>query len=410
MRNWKKKEPPAVWLSHGFYYFKVTTTEGRKTISTGATNKREAEDYRDQWCRANLDVFNPKPEQPRGMKGRPRLLGQLLDLFLIPEANPAYLNAQIDGGHYSERRATAVARHARQASEAMGPHWRSVPLSKLTRQDMITIRAAIHKAYGNTHKANDVWRSFKAILAYGAEVGYMATNPSQGMKSVRVIEGKEKITLGYMDVRRIYATPELFDNETARDLFYVLATTGLRRGEVCALQGKQLKRVMMDGEEILCLNVNQAWKDDSFTKLGRPKWDLDRVIPLAPTTARILSKYIAGREDFLFPLKPRDIAAIFGTLSARIDPEMLDRPEALETLNPHALRHSLNTVLLEEESNPILVQEYMSWHHQEESKVQQGYTHIYIRGLLKISRKIESLYSGPANAPAPLDDGVITFD
>lgn len=410
MKTWKPRTA-SVYASHGYYYFKVTMPDGsRKTIPTGESSKALAEEYMHTWLKANEDDYNPHPEL-RAKKGVPRYVGELFNMFVKPEVNPKYLEAQsVKGLHYSDRRATAVARHARQALEAMGPYYRGISLAKVTRQDMAKIREAIRANYGARTRSDDIWSSVKSIMSYAADQGWVKTNPSVGMSGIKYIKGKGKIVLPYMDVRRIYARPELFDSEEQRDIFYLLATTGLRRAEFAALQGKQFKEARIDGKNVLCMNVCQAYKNDSFTKLGLPKWDIVRVIPLAETTANIMRKYIKGKEDFLFRLKADSVSEAFANMVSRIDPKMMDRPEALETLTPHVMRHSLNTVLREEDAPDVLIQEYLSWKHQDENRVQSGYTHIYIKGLMKVSEKIEALYAGEAESVEPSDDDVIIFD
>ena len=64
-------------------------------------------------------------------------------------------------------------------------------------------------------------------------------------------------------------------------------------------------------------------------------------------------------------------------------------------ITPHGLRHALNTRLIEEGVNAILVQEYFGWHHQDRNKIQEGYTHLYVTALLEVSHAIERIIRVP---------------
>lgn len=409
MKKEKQRKTPNVYESHGYYYFKLTIDGVRKTISTGAHSKKGAEEYRDQWLKANFGESEIRPRHLSAKGGTPRTLKDLMDLFLIPESNPKFIEAKITGENYGESRATAVARHMRQAEEAVNAYYTRIPLRKLTTKDMDSIRALIHKAYGNTCKAQDIFKSLKAVLTYASNKGWIQLSPASGMKDIKAVKGEPIIVVDHRAVREIHSHREWFDSTKAQDIFFLLATTGMRHGEFSALQGKQFKTVRIDGEEIMVVNIAQAWKDDGHN-LGTPKWDKKRIIPLAPTTASIFRRYIRGKDDFLFHPDDVDILDQFHFLQAHMDKSVLEVPDLITTLTPKAMRHSLNTTLRTEDAPDVLIQEFMSWRHQDENRVQQGYTHIYVKNLTKISKKIESLYASDFMEAEELDDGFITFD
>lgn len=409
MKKEKQRKTPSVYESHGFYYFKVTDEGKRKTVSTGATSKKGAETYRDQWLKENFDESEIRPRAKSAKMGTPRTLKDLMEMFLIPEANPKFLDAKVTGERYGESRATTVARHMRQAFDAVPTYYTRIPLRKLATSDMDSVRAAIHKSYGNTCKAQDIFKSIKAILTYASQKGWIQVSPSSGMKDIKAVEGGPIVTLDHNAVREIHSHREWFDSDKAQDIFYLLATTGMRHGEFSALQGKQFKTVRLGNEEVTVLNISQAWKDDGHN-LGKPKCDIVRVIPLAPTTASIFRRYVRGKEDFLFHPDDVDILEQFHYLQAHMDDSVLETPDLINTLTPKAMRHSLNTTLRVEDAPDVLTQEYLSWKHQDENKVQQGYTHVYVKALMKISKKIEALYASPLDCVESLDDGMIVFD
>ena len=68
-------------------------------------------------------------------------------------------------------------------------------------------------------------------------------------------------------------------------------------------------------------------------------------------------------------------------------------------LSPHKLRHALNTNLLAEQGveegkvSENMVAEYLSWEHQDQSKMQRRYTHMVASRLLPVADLISKIYS-----------------
>ena len=87
------------------------------------------------------------------------------------------------------------------------------------------------------------------------------------------------------------------------------------------------------------------------------------------------------------------------TENADIDSVEWEDKEAFLMLSPHKLRHALNTNLLadqmesEGQVTETMVAEYLSWKHQDQSKMQRRYTHLVASRLLPVSDMIGEIYS-----------------
>lgn len=173
--------------------------------------------------------------------------------------------------------------------------------------------------------------------------------------------------------------------------FAVLATTGMRRAEAAALCTAQIRDIK--GIKQIC--INRAKKDTDWNSIGLPKMNIVRTIPIADVTYKAIEPFLNFKDPhaLIFPnITPQMLATCFKRIRALAPIELdLFEPDAIEFLSPHILRHSLNTALILENANNILIQEYLSWHHQDLG-TQQGYTHIYARNLLPIANLIEKMF------------------
>ena len=117
----------------------------------------------------------------------------------------------------------------------------------------------------------------------------------------------------------------------------------------------------------------------------------------------ILKPYInKDPEASLFPgYKKTRFVQFFERLkdNAKIDGVIFEDEEAFAMLSPHKLRHALNTNLLAEQGveegkvSENMVAEYLSWEHQDQSKMQRRYTHMVASRLLPVADLISKIYS-----------------
>ena len=361
---------PSLYRAGSNYFFKTTVNGERISVATHCSNLEDAERFRENYFRKE--------------ENGPRKVVALFKLFSSPEINPKLEEAKITDAHYTERYARMEASRVQHLLDLTPSNILDMPLRMLTRKEVEEVRSAIFRKYGNRPVSADTFKTFKSMLNWAYQKGYMREMVAFRTGGIRV-EKKEKQVPTFSSLLQIAKNPLYFRMEVDMDRFFILLGTGLRRAELSAIQGKQLKRAMFNGEMLYILDISQSWKDENQTELGKPKWGVQRVIPLAREVGERLWKYKKGDEDFLLKTVNSTWTKSFAHTSAFSGVE----------ITPHGLRHALNTRLVEEGVNAVLIQEYFGWHHQDRNKIQEGYTHLYITALLEVSKKIEALLEKP---------------
>ncbi len=367
-----KKKPnfPSLFRSGNNYFFKITVNGERISVATHADNIEDARQFQQKY------FSRDKAEGPKKVVA-------LLHLFSSAEENPKYLEASITGKNYTFRYARMEAVRVRHLLEIIPSSILDMPLKMLTRKEVEEIRSAIFRQYGTRPMSTDVFKTFKACLNWAYQKGYMREMVAFRTEGIRVNK-KEKDIPPFSFLLETAKNPLCFRSEVDMDRFFILLGTGLRRAELSAIQGKQLRRAMFGEELIYVLDISQSWKDENCSELGKPKWEIQRVIPLAREVGERLWKYKKGDGDFLMKT----------STSVWTDSFAYTKAMSKVDVTPHKLRHALNTRLVESGVNPLLVQEYFGWHHQDRNRIQEGYTHIYVKALLEVSRAIEKILVG----------------
>lgn len=362
---------PSVFKIKKHYYFKYMINGERRNIATGKTDKEEAEKFRDEYLK-------------KAQSKDPSKLVALLRVFASTETNPKYIMAQKTEDDYTLRYAKNEATRVKHLLDLLPSDMLNTKIKDIDKSFCDRVRDIVIKEYGYRYIADDTFCTYKGILSWAYSMGYISIPVTFRMKGIKVKKRDVKI-LQFEELSRIAKEPSYFRSTIEMDKFYILLTTGLRRAELSAIQGKQLKRAQINGKIVYVLDISQSWKDENLTILEAPKWGIMRIIPLAKSTGERLWKYKKNDEDFLMKTGNSVWTDSFNYTRAMagIDDDI--------SFSPHKLRHALNTKLLELGVKDVLVQEYFGWHHQDRNKVQQGYTHIYLKALLEVSKKIEEI-------------------
>lgn len=151
------------------------------------------------------------------------------------------------------------------------------------------------------------------------------------------------------------------------------------------------------------IDVFEAWKDRNVS--GLPKSNKPRSIPIPEFLSEAIQSYLEDRvrtnpDDLLFceeltgnrrsecwwrknyykALKQGEIAVFDARGRKR---------------QPHSLRHTLNTLLLDQGCNPLKVQFYLGWGPSSKvpvlTTVQRGYTHFAVEELRELIPVIERI-------------------
>ena len=356
-------------------------------VNTGSAIEAEALKFESDYIR--------KLKSPR-RKRSVTTLADVLSPFCDPETNPRRLESSVTGRLYGLRHAQNVALYTRRVGDLINEHMPAVlrrPVKSIDRKTCKDIMFLILDKKGRTDDAQQEFKALKGTLAYAYDEGLVPTNPAAGLPDIKVErKGPGAMALDPHDIALIMHA-DIFPSAWSRNMFRLFASTGMRRGELLALDWSQV--VVEDG--IAVIRIDRGVKDASFRLVGKPKWDKIRVIPMSEIARDALDEQrkLTGGKGLVFPgVTPKVFQETMDAirLGAMALPGLVCR-EAVVQMTAHKLRHSLNTNLMLAGVNPLLVRTYLSWEHQGANAVQAGYTHVYARNLLPVARVIDDMYS-----------------
>lgn len=198
--------------------------------------------------------------------------------------------------------------------------------------------------------------------------GYLPDNPTALLETPRI--GRHLPTVLTLDeVNRMEAAVDQSETEGLRNLTMVelLYSAGLRVSELCLLRVSDL--YLTDGY----LHV---------TGKGRKV----RLVPLAPSAARLLERWLEqrtditpkpGEEDYVF-LSFRRRAHLSTVMVFHIVKELARAAGIRKTISPHTFRHTFATHLLEGGANLRVIQTLLG---HESITTTEIYTHLDLQGL-----------------------------
>jgi site-specific recombinase XerD len=307
-------------------------------------------------------------------------LGDMIAKFSNKATNPRYLQAQISETPYSELYAERVAYRAKTLAKLLRQYV-ALPVASFSRPDVRDICMLILKSRGKCRSAQADFQLVKVIFSQAVEDGLMPHSPADGMADIAYKE-KPKCAIPAENLLWLISHREFFPSQDAYDFFVVAATTGMRRGEILGITKDKLFKGT--------LTIDQQWTvRGEFTP---PKWGIVRVIPLAQITQEIIDRRIPGKDGRIFTMSQSMVGNLFTAIRLSAMANDKDDPELWSSLNPHLLRHSINTNLLVAGVSPLSVAEYLAWHHQELLSMQQRYTHLVAMNLKAVSDEVDKMF------------------
>lgn len=376
----KKMKLPSPYKQGNVYYFKATINGVRRTFSTSETTKDGADRYIKRFM-SELDVDHvPVTKTPT--------VESYIKLFTDTKTNPKYKQARITESHYGDDHAKHIVLAASRLLDLIPREILKRKISLLTRQDCIKVRDAIHKKFGNTSPADNTFRAFKSMINFASEEGWTkGASPALRLSDIKYKKTK-RIAIPIDDIVELLNHEEYFYSEWEWLYLLSIASTGMRRSEAAALHAEQFKL----SKGVPLLKIDRARKDSSWDTIGEPKWGIVRTIPVPKILWTYIKPYV-DKGGSIFPdITRRKIDDFFARLKCYA-PQIkeMEAPELFKEITPHILRHSLNTALLIEGINEIMIQEYFAWKHQDNT-VQEGYTHLYARNLIPVAEAIDSFF------------------
>jgi integrase len=196
------------------------------------------------------------------------------------------------------------------------------------------------------------------ILKCAIQKGYISENPMRGVPSPKLKRRKVDAFSKSETATFIRAIDEL--PLMQRTMYYILLTTGVRRGECFGLQWGDINFE----DSLMKINRNVTYTTKSGAVVGEPKTDTGyRTIPIAPKTLSLLEEYKqaetpTANSDFLFHSEeskalPRDPSYLTKHM------KKLMKKADLPNMSPHDLRHTCASLLLQNGADIKSVQDIL---------------------------------------------------
>jgi len=373
---------PSLYKKGAIWMFRYTNLEGNRVKkSTGTENKTRAQQY----VREFVDKLGVGCDPNRTLR-------EILMLYQNPDTNPRLRDARMSGGQYGPRYIGKITRDSKSLIAVMDKRKRKLldtAMFEIPRVELKFVGTIIVQEYGQTVKARGVYKLLKLVFSQAADDGIINANPAVGLPDIKATPVKTLYALPPGEIKNVIANPALFPSELARDLFIVMASTGLRRSELLALSPSQIK-----GSALV---VDRAFKDDCMKVIGTPKWGKVRVLALPTIAQEALQRIFSTRVEIGISSR---LLATWMTAVGQHASELkgVRIPEAWTALTPHMLRHSINSMLRVSGLPDVLVSEYMSWAHQSlmqdptmDQSMQERYTHLYAENLQRVADMVDHL-------------------
>lgn len=258
----------------------------------------------------------------------------------------------------------------------------SVKLIDLKRGHILDWRSRIRQESG-IGPANYALKTVKTILKYACYRGDLDRDPTGGIGNIKTFT-PARGTLTQEELDQMFNLDNnVFPEERIRMIFLLAAETGMRRGEIFALQWRDI-----DWEKHI-ITVQRAVNRNG---MGLPKWNKIRFIALTDRIERELQRYnqdvlTVRNKDFLIcwddgaPLHVGNFDRWFGRIMKRMAIDKKAR-----NLVPHSLRHTRIT-LWKQAGIPMDAIQAMVGHSDE--KTTEDYTHLQPDYLVDEVRRIE---------------------
>lgn len=171
-----------------------------------------------------------------------------------------------------------------------------------------------------------------SIMAYAVQMELRDDNPCRKVKRLGN-DSKEKAVFTNEYIERLFKEP--WKEKWAEMCCYISYNTGMRAGEVLALQGYQIRpdHILVDA------SMTQAGERKS-TKNGKP-----RIVPISETVYSRIKPYIRGDDEYIFTrdgVKPIIYKTLMDSINRNLKKAGLDGIG----LSFHSFRHYFNTKLV----------------------------------------------------------------
>ncbi|MBA7547278.1 IS91 family transposase ISTha3 [subsurface metagenome] len=181
---------------------------------------------------------------------------------------------------------------------------------------------------------------------------------------------KLPVILNRKELKELFSTPALLKQRIVLSLIY---SAGLR------------------GQEVINLQISDIDFERMTIHIRQTKYKKDRVIPLSPTMAIGLKKYLKAENPHLWLFNGKEASGKYSVRGLSwIMRENLRKTSITKKVNLHSLRHSYATHLLEEGLNIVTLKELLG---HAEITTTMIYLHVAQCELIKPHSPLDTLYN-----------------
>ncbi len=328
-----KRSNSKIWY---FYYYQ----DGKRiSKSTGKTRKYEAQEY--------CEKFTEKPKE------KAVYLNEFAKDFYT-WGNCKWIKAQHEWDHsFSEETARWRRSHlTKYILPAFGKRYLRIITKNEVRNWLITLKVA-------NQTKNHILFSFRIILREAEDEGLVKYNPIEKLQPFGLKSKKERDIFTLNDLKLLFPPnaeelSHIWGNIKNSTLFLIMSSTGVRSGEVRALQWKH---ILPNG----WIHIEQAAKPGG--KVGETKTKTERLVYIPKRVQQALQTWkeesvFTDPEDFVFFGAYRDRPINVTTVS-KLVPKAIERANIEadgKNLVAHSFRHTFNTMMRKEVPEDLLRQ------------------------------------------------------
>ncbi len=180
---------------------------------------------------------------------------------------------------------------------------------------------------------------------------------------------KLPVILNRQELKELFAAPKLLKQIIVLTLIY---SAGLR------------------GQEVINLKIADVDFQRMTIHIRQTKYKKDRIVPLSPTMAIGLKKYLAAENPYIWLFNGKEVSGKYSVRGLSwVMRENLKKTSITKKVNLHSLRHTYATHLLEEGVNIVTLKELLG---HAEIATTMIYLHVAQCELVKSHSPLDTLY------------------
>ena len=175
-----------------------------------------------------------------------------------------------------------------------------------------------------------------------------------GLRYYYRLLGMNKKAIALPSLKRDTKLPVILNRQELRELF--ITPTLLKQRIVLTL----IYSAGLRGQEVINLKISDVDCERMTIHIRQTKYKKDRIVPLSPTMAIGLKKYLSAENPHIWLFNGKEASGKYSVRGLSwIMRENLKKTSIIKELNLHSLRHSYATHLLEEGLNIVTLKDLL---------------------------------------------------